>query len=131
MTEATGLLGRPFQLLGQVVAGERRGRILGFPTANLFVSPRLLLPADGVYAAWARVGDALHRAMVNIGVRPTFGSGAHTVEAHLLDFEEEIYGREMRLDFMERLREEQRFGSVEALTEQLNQDLINAKEILG
>jgi riboflavin kinase/FMN adenylyltransferase len=91
----------------------------------------MLVPADGVYAAWARVGVGLYKAMVNIGVRPTFGSGVHTVEAHLMDFEGEIYGHPMRLDFIERLREEKRFPSVDALTEQLNQDMADAKEILG
>jgi riboflavin kinase / FMN adenylyltransferase len=128
---AARLLGHPFEVAGWVVGGERRGRSLGFPTANLEVAGELLLPADGIYVAMADVNGIANPAVVSIGVRPTFGPGERTIEAYLLDFDRDIYGAEMRLQFIDRLRGEEKFDSVEALVEQMNQDVADARKLLG
>ncbi len=125
---ATELLGAPFRLRGPVVTGDQRGRELGFPTANLRPHPELILPAHGVYAC--RVGD--HRAAVNVGVRPTFGSDLEPlVEAFLLDFSGDIYGQEITVEFIERLRGEARFESAEALIDQMEADVVRTRELLA
>ncbi|MFZ0043271.1 MAG: bifunctional riboflavin kinase/FAD synthetase [Solirubrobacteraceae bacterium] len=117
---ASHFLGAPFQLRGKVVTGDRRGRELGFPTANIVPDERLVCPGHGVYAA--RADGAL--AAVNVGVRPTFGTGrAVLVEAYLLDRDEDLYGRTLRIDFLSRLRGERRFHTVEALVEQMRLDV--------
>jgi len=122
---ASGFLGDPFQLRGTVVEGDRRGRDLGFPTANLVPDDRLVCPGHGVYACLAN-GRA---AAVNVGVRPTFDSGRGVlVEAYIMDFEADLYGRELRLQFLTRLRGERRFASVEALVEQMQRDVAQARE---
>ncbi len=125
------LLGRRFELEGPVVHGDARGASIGFPTANLHVPERMAVPANGVYAAFATVGGATHRAVVNIGVRPTFGNNARTVEAHLIGFESDIYGEEVALAFVARLREERRFESLDALVAQISRDRQRSLEILG
>ncbi len=119
---AAELLGRPYQVWGQVVEGAQRGRTLGFPTANLQLAPDRLIPAFGVYACWSwrkdRETDGLmpgHPAVVNVGVRPSFDNGQPSVEAHLLDFADDLYGETMGLSFVRRLRGEQRFSSIDAL----------------
>jgi riboflavin kinase/FMN adenylyltransferase len=127
---ASGMLGRLYGLRGRVVIGELRGRRIGYPTANLEIGPNLQLPADGVYAARATVGDTVHQAVVNIGVRPTFGLGTRTVEAHLLSFEGDLYGRTVGLHFVARLREERRFDSVESLVSQIADDVDAARSRL-
>lgn len=119
---AARLLGRPFELRGRVIRGDGRGREMGFPTANLHIPERMAIPADGVYSAWAVVDDEAHPAMVNIGVRPTFGVSARTVEVHLIDYRGDLYGKMMRVRFVERLRDERRFPSIEALISQLRSD---------
>jgi riboflavin kinase / FMN adenylyltransferase len=125
---AARYLGAPFQLRGEVVAGDRRGRQLGFPTANIVPDEALVCPGHGVYVA--RAGGAC--AAVSVGVRPTFGTGrAVLVEAYLLDRQEDLYGRSLRLDFLKRLRGERRFESVEALVEQMRADVEHAREICG
>ena len=102
---------------GIVAHGDKRGRTLGFPTANLVPDPRLVVPDHGIYACRAEVDGETHIAAVNVGVRPTFKTGRGLlVEAFLLDFDGDIYGRELRLDFLERLRGERRFDSVDALS---------------
>ena len=123
---AAELLGGPFQLEGKVVRGDGRGRELGMPTANLEPPEGMVLPAPGVYAA-----RALGRpAAVNIGVRPTFErDGALVVEAYLLDFEGELYGRALRLEFVARLRDEVRFDSPEALVEQMHRDVARVRDL--
>jgi riboflavin kinase / FMN adenylyltransferase len=123
--EANALLGDPFQLRGEVVPGDRRGRELGYPTANLVPDERYVYPAHGIYAARAEVhGQGAWKAAVNVGVRPTFDSGRGVlVEAHLLDFSGDLYGLELRIEFLERLRGERRFDSVEALVEQMGRDV--------
>jgi riboflavin kinase/FMN adenylyltransferase len=122
------LLGRPYRLRGRVVTGERRGRTLGFPTANLHVPPRVVVPADGVCAHAG--GDAVP-TVVNIGVRPTFGEARRTIEAHLLDWSGDLYGRWLELEFVARLRGERRFDGVAALTAAIAADVAAARDVLG
>jgi riboflavin kinase / FMN adenylyltransferase len=123
---AAELLGGPFLFEGEVVEGDRRGRELGMPTANLVPDPALVCPAHGVYAAWAHG----HPAAVNVGLRPTFQSERGLlVEAYLLDFEGDLYGQQLRIAFLERLRGEQRFDSVDALVAQMRRDVEATREI--
>src|ERR1700760_393518 len=117
---AARFLGAPFQLRGEVVKGDQRGRTLGFPTANIVPDEALVCPGHGIYPA----PTPQARAAVSIGVRPTFGTGrALLVEAYLLDFEGDLYGRTLRIDFLARLRGERRFESPEALVEQMTRDI--------
>jgi riboflavin kinase/FMN adenylyltransferase len=121
---AARFLGTPFQLRGEIVGGDQRGRELGFPTANLVPDERFVYPGHGVYACMAEVGGERWAAAVSIGVRPTFVTGrGMLVEAYLLDFDADIYGAELRLDFLRRLRGEKRFETVEALIEQMHDDV--------
>lgn len=132
VTAAAAMLGRPYTIEGTVVAGRQLGRTLGFRTANLRpADAAVALPADGVYAAWATVGGTTCKAMVNIGVCPSVDKGgARTIEAHLLDFDADIYGRPMELAFVRRVRDERRFDSVEALARQLANDRKTVDNIL-
>jgi riboflavin kinase/FMN adenylyltransferase len=123
---ATELLGAPFQLCGEVVHGDERGRGLGFPTANLIPDEALVCPGHGVYACLA---DG-RPAAVSIGVRPTFQTGrGELIEAYILDFDGDLYGRKLRLDFLARLRGERRFQTPEALIEQMHNDVERTREI--
>lgn len=127
---AARFLGAPFHMRGPIVHGDKRGRTLGFPTANLVPDPRLVVPDHGIYACRAEVDGETHVAAVNVGVRPTFKTGRGLlVEAFLLDFDRDIYDRELRLDFLERLRGERRFDSVEALVEQMGRDVTETRRI--
>ena len=127
---ARRFLGAPFQVRGTVVHGDKRGRTLGYPTANLVPDPALVVPGHGVYACRAEVGDVSRLSAVNVGVRPTFKTGRGLlVEAYLLDFEGDLYGRELRLDFLERLRGERRFDSADALIEQMHRDVEDARRL--
>jgi riboflavin kinase/FMN adenylyltransferase len=128
---AGALLGRPFALRGRVVPGERRGRSLGFPTANLHQRRGLLLPADGVYAVRARFEGRVLPAVLNVGVRPTFGVLRRAVEVFVLDFDGDLYGRWLTLDLVERLRGEQRFAGPEALRQAIAADVVRAREVLA
>ena len=126
VAHASVFLGRPFQVRGEVVHGDGRGSELGFPTANLIPDERLVRPDQGVYAALA---DG-RPAAVNIGVRPQFETGRGVlIEAYLIDFDDDLYGRELRIDFLQRLRGEKLFPSVETLTEQIAKDVQQAREI--
>jgi riboflavin kinase/FMN adenylyltransferase len=130
---ARDFLGRRFFVEGVVVKGEGRGRLIGIPTANLQVLNEMV-PGGGVYACWCRVRGAdtpPRPAAVNIGRRPTFGGGLTTVEAHLLDFGGDLYGRTLRLEFQERLREERAFPGAEALVAQIRSDLGEARRVLS
>jgi riboflavin kinase/FMN adenylyltransferase len=122
------MLGRAYALAGLVERGDQRGGKLGFPTANLDVRG-LVLPPHGVYAAHARVGRTSYRSVLNIGYRPTLQSGTPQlrVEAHLLDFNGDLYGEELEVTFVQKLREEQRFPSLEALREQIGRDVATAR----
>ncbi len=125
---AARFLGSPFQLRGDVVTGDRRGRELGFPTANLVPDEQFVCPGHGIYAARAD-GTC---AAVSVGVRPTFGTGrAVLVEAYLLDFDGDLYGQVLRLDFLARLRGERRFDTVEALVEQMRLDVAQTRRACG
>ena len=125
---AARLLGAPFQLRGEVVRGDQRGRTLGFPTANIVPDEALVCPGHGIYVA--RADEAC--ACVSIGVRPTFGTGrAVLVEAFLLDREIDLYGHTLQLDFLKRLRGERRFESVDALVEQMKRDVELTRELCG
>jgi riboflavin kinase / FMN adenylyltransferase len=131
--EANRLLGSDFQLAGVVVHGDERGRELGFPTANLVPDETLACPGHGVYACIAD-GDGVQGlpAAVSIGVRPTFNTGrGELIEAYLLDYSGELYGSELRLRFLERLRGERRFEDVGALIEQMHRDVARTREIAG
>jgi riboflavin kinase / FMN adenylyltransferase len=124
--EAADFLGGPFLFEGEVVSGDRRGRTLGMPTANLVPDDAYVTPGHGVYAAWAHG----YPAAVNVGVRPTFQTGRGLlVEAHLIGFDDDIYGETLRIAFLERLRGEQRFDSVDELVAQMNRDVAQASEI--
>jgi riboflavin kinase / FMN adenylyltransferase len=125
VAEAAALLGDPFELRGTVVHGDQRGRTLGYPTANVVPDERYVYPGHGVYACRAEVpGEGTWAAATNVGVRPTFVTGRGVlVEAFLIDFDGDIYGRELRLDFLARLRGERRFDSVEGLVEQMGRDV--------
>jgi riboflavin kinase / FMN adenylyltransferase len=129
---AARFLGAPFQMRGTVAHGDKRGRTLGFPTANLVPDPKLVVPDHGIYACRARVDGETHIAATNVGVRPTFTTGRGLlVEAFLLDFEGDIYDHELQLDFLARLRGEKRFDSVEALVEQMDQDVVETRRIVA
>jgi riboflavin kinase/FMN adenylyltransferase len=123
---AADFLGGPFLFEGEVVIGDRRGRELGMPTANIVPDDALLCPGHGVYAAWAHG----YPAAVNVGVRPTFETGRGLlVEAHLIGFDGDLYGETLRIAFVERMRGEKRFESVDALVEQMHRDVARAREI--
>ena len=120
---ANGMLGYGYSLTGAVVAGNRLGRTIGFPTANMkLYEPLKLVPARGVYAVQVQVLGQTHRGMTNIGVRPTVGGTVPTIETHILDFNEDIYGLPLRITFLRRIRNEVRFPSLDALKAQLAQD---------
>ena len=121
LSDAAAMLGRPYFVDGKVVKGDGRGKGLGFPTANLAVVGDLLM-ADGVYATSARLGGRVHQSMSHVGHRPTFGIERRTVETHLFDFSEEVYGSPIRLFFHERLRGTIAFDGPDALKQQLAQD---------
>lgn len=124
--QAAEFLGELFLFEGEVVQGDKRGRALGMPTANLVPDDAYVTPGHGVYAGWANG----HPAAVNVGVRPTFETGRGLlVEAHLIDFDDDIYGETLRIAFVERLRGEKRFDSVEELIAQMNRDVEDAKRI--
>ena len=132
--EAAEFLGDPFLFEGEIVEGDKRGRTLGMPTANLVPDDRYVCPGHGVYAAWARVlpSASVLPAAVNVGVRPTFETGRGLlVEAHLIGFDGDIYGETLRIAFLERLRGEKRFDSVDELVTQMHLDVEDALEISG
>ncbi len=129
VSKAAACLGRPYNLVGTVVAGHRRGASLGFPTANL-EPEKVLLPAPGVYAAQAILAGKTYRSVLNIGWNPTFADERLSVEAHLLDFQGNIYGRTLEVLFYERLRGERKFDSPNELIAQIGRDVARAREIL-
>lgn len=130
MRAASAMLGRAYAMGGTVVAGEQRGRTIGAPTANLEVWSEQIIPANGVYATWARIGDETFAAATNIGSRPTFAGDAVTIEAHLLDFDRDIYGKSMELAFEKRLRPEQKFSSLDDLVAQIQIDIAETRRSL-
>jgi riboflavin kinase/FMN adenylyltransferase len=128
---AARLLGRHYRLAGTVVKGAGRGRDLGFPTANLNVRTEKLWPRDGVYAGWADVKGTGFPAVINVGRRPTFQETIRVVEAHIPGFEHDLYGAELALDFVSRLRDERQFSRPEELRSQIERDCEKARAILS
>lgn len=128
---ARRMLGRPFTLTGVVVPGARRGRSIGVPTVNLPVPPRKALPPDGVYAVWVEWPRGRSGGMLNQGTRPTVGDLARTLEAHLFDFDGDLYGAWVRIEWVERIRDTRRFESLDALKAQLADDARTARRMLG
>jgi riboflavin kinase/FMN adenylyltransferase len=128
MERAAELLGRPFSLRGPVIEGYHRGHTIGFPTANIAVGADHLIPAFGVYVTRAHLGEAVHPAVTNIGRRPTFNDDDRaSVETHLLDFDADLYGQDVRIEILHRLRGEQRFDGVDALIAQIGRDVDAAR----
>ena len=129
---AAKLLGRNYAIEGEIIVGDRRGATLGFPTANMHIWSEQAIPAAGVYVCKAEVDGHTWQAVTNIGVRPTFETSPvpPRVEAHLLDFDEDIYGESLRLSFLQRLRGEQRFADIAALVSQIQTDVQQARQIL-
>jgi len=131
MAEARACLGRPYSIRGVVVRGEGRGRDLGFPTANLLVADRdKLIPPQGIYAVRAVLRSGTYRGALHLGPRPTFKGSPPTIELHVLDFEGDIYGAEVRVDFVRFLREIRPFATVEALIEQMREDVEAARSAI-
>ena len=127
MGEVTACLGRYFCVRGPVVKGDQRGRTIGFPTANIAVWDELLLPANGVYATYIWIGETRHLAATNVGVRPTVNGMKLTVEAHILDFDADIYGEDVRLEFVRRVRPEMKFAGLDELKAQIAADVERVK----
>ena len=128
---ASRMLGRPFEVDGEVVPGDARGRTIGFPTANIAMPPGFVRPAGGVYAVRCTVDGVVHDGVCNVGTRPTFGGGPETIEVHLLDFASDLYGKTMRVAFVDRIRSEERFASIDALVVQIGEDIEQAKVVLA
>ena len=128
--KAANFLGDCFTIEGNVKVGERRGRELGFPTANLDTDWELL-PKNGVFITWAEMCEKKFKSITNVGTRPTFGRNQLLVETHIIDFKEEIYGKTIRVSFIERLRDEKRFANVESLISQISTDVENAKRVFA
>src|ERR687897_3524488 len=131
VTQAAGLLGRPYVLRGEVVVGDRRGRSIGFPTANVMPDTDAVIPARGVYAGFVRFGEEEYAACTNVGVAPTFGGTESRIEAYLLHFEGDLYGGVVDVSFVRRIREERRFSGVDELIGQIRRDVEEARIIAG
>ena len=131
VSRASKLLGRNFSINGIVVHGEERGREIGFPTANLELGPGLMFPGDGIYATRAHLESGSYMAATSIGIRPTFDDGENrTIEAYLLDFSGDIYGQTLRLEFVQHLRGEEKFDTLQALLDQMDEDVRQTRDIL-
>jgi riboflavin kinase/FMN adenylyltransferase len=130
LQQVTQLLGRPYHVTGQVVPGDARGKTIGVPTANLSLWPERAIPKTGVYVTRAVLNGVPLGSVTNVGVRPTFTTleDHPHVETHLLDYGQDIYGQELRLEFLTRLRDEQRFPDVESLVKQIEKDIASARE---
>lgn len=131
VAEAATLLGRPFAVAGTVVGGDRRGRTIGFPTANVELPEGRLRPAVGVYAGHATVAGERHAAVTNVGRRPTFDGEGITIEVHLIDVDRDVYGEQLEVTFEHRIRDEVRFDGVDALVAQIGRDRDEARSLLA
>jgi len=127
--ESTAMLGRPYNISGTVVTGDKRGRTLGYPTANLATEAELL-PPNGVYAVRVVLGKERRPGVASLGIKPTFSGKQYSIEAHIFDFDQDIYGKPLRMEFIERIREERSFPDAHALVEQINRDAEQARQIL-
>lgn len=130
VAETVELLGRHYNLEGEVVPGQQRGRRIGFPTANL-ATEKEQLPAPGVYAVKVRYNLQEYNGVVNLGTCPTFANGKSTIEVHLLDFSGDLYGHKVRIYFVEKLREERKFSGIEELVAAIKADIVRARQILS
>ncbi len=131
LTMANEYLGRPFSFSGAVVHGDRRGRLLGFPTANLVIEDSRAMLPNGVYAVKVFLRDSLYDGIANIGTNPTFEGCKRRLETHIIDFDENIYDSVLQVRFLQKLRDEQKFSSAEYLIRQMHSDLKNARNVLG
>jgi riboflavin kinase/FMN adenylyltransferase len=123
-------LGRYHFLAGTVVSGDKRGRQLGFPTANISART-VVVPLDGIYATIIEIEGKPWLSVSSVGVNPTFGDGSRSVESFVFDFDHNLYGASVRLSFVKRIREERKFASVDALIDRMNQDMVAAREIFA
>ncbi|MGD9105530.1 MAG: bifunctional riboflavin kinase/FAD synthetase [Desulfobacterales bacterium] len=131
VAEAQKLLGRHYQIRGVVTTGRNRGgRLLGFPTANIILHDELC-PKTGVYAVTVESGSNTHKGVANIGYSPTFGDHLFSVEVHILDFNENIYDRKIRVNFIQRIRDEKKFSNISELSDQIKKDIVKARKILS
>ena len=131
MAACPELLGRNHHLDGVVVVGDQRGRTLGFPTANLEVDPQILLPGDGIYATWAIFDGKRHQAATSIGVRPTFELSQRLVEVYVMDFSGDLYGKTVGVEFIKKVRDQEKFDGLDALIKQINQDVDDCRQVLA
>jgi len=131
MRKVERLMGHYFHLRSKVITSDKRGRVLGFPTANLDIRPQQALPGNGIYATIAQVDGKKFPSATNIGIRPTFGEGEKTVETHLLNYKDDLYGKDIRVEFVQKLRDEQRFPSSEELKVQIEKDVREVEAILA
>ena len=131
MKKIERLMGSHFYLRGKVITSDKRGRILGFPTANLDIKPQQALPGNGIYATITQVNGKRFPSATNIGIRPTFGEGTKMVETHLLNYEGDLYGKEIKVEFVQKLRDEKRFASSEELQVQIEKDIQEVGVILA
>ncbi len=129
VSSAGELLGRAFSVSGTVVSGLQNGRKIGIPTVNLDYKPNIALPKNGVYTGFTRVGDKLYKSVINVGNNPTFNADKITVESHLLDFNEEIYGEKVSVLFTDRIRDDKKFSSIDELKEQIQKDISVARKV--
>lgn len=128
LDQANRLLGRPHCIRGTVVEGDKRGRQIGFPTANLGLNQRWAIPSDGVYVAWTDLNDGRHQSVVNVGLRPTFDSDQRTIESYIMDFSADIYGQPIAIEFLHRLRGEEKFSGIDAIREAIASDVEAGRE---
>lgn len=131
VAKARRLLGRPFTVQGTVIHGQARGRTMGFPTANITPIPQKALPADGIYATLARIGDREHESATYIGTSPTFGDLTRMIEVFVLDFNGDLYGNEVSISLIDRVREDRTFENAEALAQQMQDDVAVTRRILA
>ncbi len=131
MKRVERLMGHYFYLRSKVITSDKRGRVLGFPTANLDIKPQQALPSNGIYATIVQVDGKQFPSATNVGIRPTFGEGEKRVETHLLNYKGDLYGKEIRVDFVQKLRDEQRFPSSEELKIQIEKDVREVETILA
>ncbi len=130
MKRAAAMLGRSYTIAGMVVHGHGRGGPLGFPTANLQMPVESLAPRDGIYACWVEIDGSRYMAAASIGERPTFPGAGHSIEAFVMDFDGDLYGRELRLELVRRLRDEEKFDSIEQLRLQVDRDVAETRRLL-
>ena len=131
MAVCPDLLGRNHHLSGVVVLGDQRGRTLGFPTANIEVDPQILLPGDGIYATWAIIDGERHQAATSIGIRPTFELSQRLVEVYVMDFDGDLYGKTVGVEFVKKVRDQEKFDGLDALIKQINQDVDDCRQVLA